>query len=164
MVRLIKFLLSKPLTSPRLDLLGVSDNDVWRYGDALRAIATAKGHEHIIFSRLQDLVSIMFLNDFDDVDELNEMTYVTNASNFRLALLSGFGDPDWKWETASQREDIQLTYKGYIKGLGIDLQHMYDIADDESRAKFQRRVEYTAKQMLARGDVSLPRLNPLMLN
>lgn len=124
-------------------------------------MATAKGHKHIIFSRLQDLVGTTLLDEPgeldepDELDELNEMTYVTNASNFRRALLSGFGSPDWKWETASQREDVQLTYKGYIKALGIDLQHMYDFKDDENRTKFQQGVEITSQQMLARGDVSV---------
>jgi hypothetical protein len=140
-------------------LLGVSDKDVWKYGETLRAIATAKGHKQINFSRLQDLVAITL------PDQLDEMIYVANASNFRRALLNGFGSPDWKWETASQREDVQLTYKGYIKALGIDLQHMYDIEDDESRTKFQQGIEYTAQQMLARGDVSIrTSFDYLMLN
>lgn len=126
-------------------------------------MATAKRHKHIIFARLQDLVGIALLKELDELDEvdeleeLNEMTYVTNASNFRRALLSGFGSPDWKWETASKREDVQLTYEGYIKALGIDLQHMYDNKDDESRTKLQHGVEITAQQMLARGDVSVRR-------
>ncbi|KAM0513656.1 hypothetical protein ACHAPE_007706 [Trichoderma viride] len=128
------------------DLLGVSDKEVWNYGETLRAIATAKGHKHITFSRLQDLVAITL------PDQLEEMVYVANASNFRRALLNGFGSPDWSWETASQKEDVQLTYKGYIKALGIDLQHMYETTDDASRAKFQQGLEYIAQQMLARGD------------
>ncbi|KAK1246264.1 hypothetical protein MKX08_000066 [Trichoderma sp. CBMAI-0020] len=128
------------------DLLGVSDKDVWNYGQTLRAIATAKGHTHISFSRLQDLVTITL------PEELEEMTYVANASNFRRALLNTFGRPDWNWEAASQREDVNLTYKGYIKALGIDLQHVYEIKDDAGRTKFQQGIEYTAQQMLARGD------------
>lgn len=122
--------------------------DVWNYGQTLRAIATAKGHKHISFSRLQDLVTITV------PDQLDEMTYVANASNFRRALLNTFGGPDWNWETASQREDVSLTYKGYIKALGMDLQHMYDIHDGTSKTKFKQEIEYTAQQMLARGDVS----------
>ncbi|UKZ91540.1 uncharacterized protein TrAFT101_006517 [Trichoderma asperellum] len=128
------------------DLLGVSDIDVWRYGQTLRAIATAKGHKHISFSRLQDLVAIAL------PEQLDEMSYVANASNFRRALLNTFGRADWNWETASQKEDVSLTYKGYIKALGIDLQNVYDIKDDASKAKFRQGIEYTAQQMLARGD------------
>lgn len=115
----------------------------------LRAIATAKGHKHISFSRLQDLVAITLPEQLDD------MTYVANASNFRQALLNTFGRPDWNWETARQREDVNLTYKGYIKALGIDLQNVYDIKDDPSKTKFQQGIEYTAQQMLARGDVGI---------
>ncbi|KAL7920264.1 hypothetical protein ACQKWADRAFT_322317 [Trichoderma austrokoningii] len=36
--------------------------------------------------------------------------------------------------------------------LGIDLQKLYDIKDDASKTKFQQGIEYTAQQMLARGD------------
>lgn len=141
--------MSEILTPHRLDLLGVSDIDVWNYGQTLRALATANGLNHVSFSRLQDLVTITL------PDQLDKMTYVANASNFRRALLNTFGRPDWNWETASQREDVNLTYKGYIKALGIDLQNMYDIKEDASMAKFQQGIEYTAQQMLARGEVGI---------
>lgn len=144
--------MSKTLTFNPQDLLGVPDKDVWNYGQTLRAIAAAKGHKHIYFSRLQDLVTIPL------PEQLDEIIYVANASNFRRALLNTFGRPDWSWETASQREDVSLTYKGYIKALEIDLQNMYDIKDDAGKTKFQQGIEYTAQQMLARGDVSIHRL------
>lgn len=80
------------------DLLGVPDKDVWAYGEALRSLAAEKGFEHIDFSRLKDLVSIPM------PESLDEITYVSNATNFRRALLNKYSNPDWEWKTVSQRE------------------------------------------------------------
>jgi pyoverdine/dityrosine biosynthesis protein Dit1 len=131
------------------DLVGVPDTDVWNYEQTLKAIAVAKGYKHISFSRIQDLVSIAL------PEQLNEMTYVANASNFRRALLNTFSRSDWDWKTLSQNEDVSLAYKGYIKVLEIDLQTMYPVGDDSSKLKYKQGIESVAEQMMARGDVSL---------
>lgn len=82
------------------------------------------------------------------------MTYVANASNFRRALLNTFSRPDWEWKSVSQSEDVCLTYRGYIKFLETDLETVYPIGDERSKTKYKRGIEYIAKQMMARGDVS----------
>ncbi|KAL5085807.1 hypothetical protein Trisim1_009878 [Trichoderma cf. simile WF8] len=128
------------------DLLGVPDKDVWNYGETLRALASAKGYKHISFSRLRDLVTIQL------PEQLDEMTYVANASNFRRALLNTFSRPDWEWKSVSQSEDVCLTYRGYIKFLETDLETVYPIGDERSKTKYKRGIEYIAKQMMARGD------------
>ncbi|KAL6699452.1 Pyoverdine/dityrosine biosynthesis domain-containing protein [Trichoderma pleuroticola] len=128
------------------DLLGVPDKDVWNYGETLRALASAKGYKQISFSRLRDLVTIQL------PEQLDEMTYVANASNFRRALLNTFSRPDWEWKTVSQSEDVCLTYRGYIKFLETDLETVYPIGDERSKTKYKRGIEYIAKQMMARGD------------
>lgn len=112
-------------------------------------MATARGYKHLSFSRLRDLVAIQL------PEQLDEMTYVANASNFRRALLNTFSRPDWDWQTVSQSEDVCLTYRGYIKFLEMDLQTVYPVGDDRSKTKYKRGVEYIAQQMMARGDVSL---------
>ncbi|KAL7809571.1 Pyoverdine/dityrosine biosynthesis domain-containing protein [Trichoderma gracile] len=128
------------------DLLGVPDRDVWHYGETLRAMAMAKGYKHLSFSRLRDLVAIQL------PEQLDEMTYVANASNFRRALLNTFSRPDWDWKTVSQSEDVCLTYRGYIKFLETDLQTVYPVGNDRSKTKYKRGIEYIAQQMMARGD------------
>jgi pyoverdine/dityrosine biosynthesis protein Dit1 len=130
------------------DLLSVPDKDVWNYGEALRALAAAKGLEHIAFARLGDLVTINLPS------ELDEMTYVANASNFRRALLNTFSRPDWSWDEVRQGEDACLTYRGYIKFLQTDLETVYPIGENRTKSKYKRGLEYIAKQMMARGDVS----------
>lgn len=130
------------------DLLGVPDRDVWAYGETLRDLALSKDFKNIHFSRLRDLVSLPL------PDNLDEMTYVANASNFRRALLNDFSDPNWEWKEVSQNEDVCLTYRGYIKFLETDLQYVYPQGPDRSKTKYKKGIEYIAKQMLARGHVS----------
>jgi pyoverdine/dityrosine biosynthesis protein Dit1 len=132
----------------RLDLLGVPDSHVWIYGETLRQLAQTKGFKHIAFSRLRDLVTLTL------PDELDEMTYVANASNFRRALLNEFSDPNWQWQEVKQNEDVCLTYRGYIKFLETDLENVYPQGPQRSKSKYKKGVEYIAKQMLARGHVS----------
>ncbi|RMJ09524.1 hypothetical protein CDV36_010863 [Fusarium kuroshium] len=128
------------------DLLGVPDKDVWAYGETLRALAASKGFAHISFARLRDLV------DIDLPKELDEMTYVANASNFRRALLNTFSKPGWTWDEVRQAEDACMTYRGYIKFLQTDLETVYPIGDDRTKSRYKRGTEYIAKQMMARGD------------
>ncbi|KAM5356540.1 hypothetical protein ACJ41O_003186 [Fusarium nematophilum] len=128
------------------DLLGVPDKDVWAYGETLRALAAAKGLSNISFARLRDLV------DIDLPKELDEMTYVANASNFRRALLNTFSQPGWSWDEVRQMEDVCLTYRGYIRFLQTDLETVYPLGEDRSKSRYKRGIEYIAKQMMARGD------------
>lgn len=132
-----------------IDLLGVPDRNVWAYGETLRQVAGAKGFKDITFSRLRDLVTLTL------PDELDEMTYVANASNFRRALLNEFSDPNWQWKEVCQSEDVCLTYRGYIKFLETDLENVYPQGPQRSKSKYKKGIEYIAKQMLARGHVSL---------
>jgi pyoverdine/dityrosine biosynthesis protein Dit1 len=131
-----------------IDLLGVPDRSVWSYGETLRQLARTKDFKHVAFSRLRDLVKITL------PDELDEMAYVANASNFRRALLNEFSDPNWEWKEVRQNEDVCLTYRGYIKFLETDLENVYPQGPLRSKSKYKRGIEYIAKQMLARGHVS----------
>lgn len=55
----------------------------------------------------------------------------------------------------SEDEDTCSTYRGYIKFLETDLQNVYPVGEGRSKSKYKRGIEYIAKQMLMRGDVSL---------
>ncbi|KAI1486752.1 putative pyoverdine/dityrosine biosynthesis protein [Biscogniauxia mediterranea] len=129
------------------DLLGVPDRDVWAYGEALRALRARQNYSHIDFCRLKDLVCI------DVPNELDEMTYVANATNFRHGLLAQFSKPGFDASLRiSEDEDTCLTYKGYIRFLGTDLRYVYPVGPGQSKRKFQKGIKYIAKQMLNRGD------------
>lgn len=131
------------------DLLGVPDRDVWAYGEALRALTVEKEFTNIQFSRLKDLVDIGVKPD------MNEIDYVTNSTNFRIAVLNSFGKRDFNVEEKiSGDEDTCLTYRGYIKFLETDLQTVYPVGEGRSKNSYKRGMADIAKQMLYRGDVS----------
>lgn len=111
-------------------------------------MAAEKEFHNISFARLRDLVEI------DLPKDLEEMTYVANASNFRRALLNTFSKPGWSWDDVRQSDDQCMTYRGYIKFLQTDLETVYPVDENRSKSKYKRGIEYIAKQMMARGDVS----------
>lgn len=130
------------------DLLGVSDRDVFAYGEGIRALCEAKTLENLEFSRLQDLVHLPNIPK-----KLDEVVYVANATNFRRALLNNYGKPSWDSSAQiAENEDVCLTYRGYIKFLATDLRHVYPVGESRSKTKYKSSIEYIAKQMLARGD------------
>ncbi|KAF4467009.1 ABC1 transport [Fusarium albosuccineum] len=128
------------------DLLGISDQETWRYGSALRAMAERKAFSHLAFSRLQDLVAVKNLPE-----DLVELTYVANATNFRRTLFNVHGrdgDIDIDHEIATN-PDTLMTYKGYSRFLKSDLQYIF--GTPTSGKRYRKDVKYLAKQMLIRG-------------
>lgn len=86
-------------------------------------------------------------------EALDEITYVSNATNFRLALLNAFSRRDFDVDTnIAENEDTCLTYRGYIKFLETDLATVYPVGPGRSKTKYKKGVGYIAKQMLFRGD------------
>lgn len=133
------------------DLLGISDQETWRYGLALRAMAERKAFSHLAFSRLQDLVAVKNLPD-----DLVELSYVANATNFRRTLLNVHGrdgDIDIDHEIATN-PDTLMTYKGYCRFMESDLQYIFGCAPKGRIRAYKRDVKYLVKQMLVRGYVS----------
>lgn len=137
----------------RVDLLTIPDREVWAYGQELRAMAAAKGFKNLEFSRLRQLVSIQL------PEQLEEVTYVANASNFRRALLNQFGkdDLDVRKEIAEQ-EDTRLTYCGYSRFLFNDLRYVFPKSELRGGKKYKSDVKFLAREMIRRGFVSVNRV------
>lgn len=133
-----------------IDLLCIPDRDTWAYGEALRTMALHKGFDHITFSRLQDLVQFPLPRG-----QLNEITYVANATNFRRYLLNKYGndDIDVDHEIATNT-DTRLTYCGYKRFLESDLKYIFPRGKDRTSNGYKRDVKFLAKEMLIRGYVS----------
>ncbi|KAL9002748.1 MAG: hypothetical protein Q9188_004336 [Gyalolechia gomerana] len=101
------------------DLLTIPDREVWAYGQELRAMS-AKRFPHIEFSRLRQLVVI------DLPEQLDEVTYVANATNFRRALLTQFGrDGLDVHKLIQENEDTRLTFCGHSRFLTNDLRYIF---------------------------------------
>ncbi|KAJ5885814.1 transferase family protein [Penicillium tannophilum] len=128
------------------DLLCISDQETWIYGEALREIVVEKGFNHISFSRIRDLL------DFPLPEKLNEIIYVANCTTFRRLLLNKYGDDnlDIDHEIATD-PDVKLTYLGYKRFLESDLQYIFPRGKGRSAHSYKRDCKYLAKQMLRRG-------------
>lgn len=141
-----------------IDLLSIPDRDTWAYGETLRKMAVQKRFDRITFSRLKDLVNMPML------EELQEMTYVANATNFRRSFLNEHGkdDLDIDLEIATN-PDTQMTFLGYRRFLESDLKYIFPLGENRSSRGYKRDVRYLAKQMLIRGHVSTLLLSNLDL-
>ncbi|KAK8131332.1 hypothetical protein PG984_007770 [Apiospora sp. TS-2023a] len=116
-------------------------------GEALRDMALHKGFDHIAFSRLQDLVKFPLPRG-----ELNEITYVANATNFRRYLLNKYGDDDIDiYHEIANNTDTRLTYCGYKRFLESDLKHIFPRGKGRTSNGYKRDVKFLAKEMLIRG-------------
>ncbi|RPB14591.1 hypothetical protein P167DRAFT_484328 [Morchella conica CCBAS932] len=128
------------------DLLGVSDRDVWIYGQTLRKISESSGFNHIRFIPLRDLLGL------DLSEPVSEETYVAQAQNFRdkmsqLYTPAGF---DIRQEIL-KNEDAAATYRGYIKFLSKDLANTKTYETKISKSAIKKRNEVVARKMMARG-------------
>ncbi|KAF2764179.1 hypothetical protein EJ03DRAFT_321697 [Teratosphaeria nubilosa] len=128
------------------DLLNVPDRDTWAYGEALRQMANQLKCNHISFSRLRDLVNSA------RPDELNQITYVANATNFRRHLLNEFGKEDLDIDRELETNpDTMMTYLGYRRFLESDLKYVFPLNKDRSKHAYRKDVKILAKEMLTRG-------------
>ncbi|KAJ5642941.1 transferase family protein [Penicillium longicatenatum] len=128
------------------DLLCISDQETWMYGEALRKMVVEKGFNNIYFSRIRDLL------DFPLPEKLNEIVYVANCTTFRRLLLNKYGKDslDIDQEIATN-PDTKLTYLGYKRFLESDLQYIFPRGQGRSAHSYKRDCKYVAKQMLIRG-------------
>ncbi|GFF76268.1 hypothetical protein IFM47457_04106 [Aspergillus lentulus] len=129
------------------DLLCISDQDTWAYGEALRKMAAQKQFKYIVFSRIKDLLDIPL------PEKMSEIVYVANCTTFRRLLLNKYGRVglDIDHEIASN-PDTKLTYLGYKRFLESDLKYIFPRGAHRSAHSYKRDCKYIAKQMLIRGD------------
>ncbi|KAI0399761.1 transferase family protein [Xylaria palmicola] len=128
------------------DLLCISDQDTWAYGEALREMAVEKKFDFISFSRMRDLL------DFPLPEKMREIIYVANCGNFRRMLLNRHGNPDLDIDhEIATNPDTKLTYLGYKRFLESDLMYIFPQGANRSSNSYKRDCKYLAKQMLIRG-------------
>ncbi|KAL4862115.1 hypothetical protein BDV12DRAFT_179266 [Aspergillus spectabilis] len=131
------------------DLLGVPDEVVWDYGEALRQIAIDQKLRHLRFIRLADLLE----HDQCPQDDpaAARAFYLAHASCFRRELMLRFGDPSFDPRTAIRSDmDVCSTYRGYIRFLTKDL--AYQLPSQSKRAR-EAAITPIARSMISRGQV-----------
>ena len=136
-----------------LDLLGVSDEDTWEYGEALRQLSIDKKFNRLTFVRLWDLL------EHTDTAGRSKESYLVHASCLRRELLARYTVPGFDVRAHLRSdEDACLTYRGYIKFLCKDLLHTnvnrrQDGCRTLSGKKYKAAVENIARSMISRGKV-----------
>ncbi|KAJ5494898.1 Isocyanide synthase xanB [Penicillium diatomitis] len=131
------------------DILGVPDDVVWDYGEALRKMAVEKGLSNVKFIRLFELLEHPWYPS--DSAESAKSLYLAHANCLRRELMFRFGDPTFNAEEAIKTDnDTCLTYRGYIKFLNKDLAHHEDFQGLSKRAR-QSQISQIARQMIIRG-------------
>ncbi|KAI1109245.1 Pyoverdine/dityrosine biosynthesis protein-domain-containing protein [Nemania sp. NC0429] len=100
------------------DLMGVSDDDAWEYGEAVRAMAASKNFRNIKFVRLWDLLQ----NPGCGSDQANlkksKSYYHEHAASIRQELFHRFGDAQFKaGDAVKSSEDWAKTHVTYVNVL-----------------------------------------------
>ncbi|KAJ5349444.1 hypothetical protein N7541_007171 [Penicillium brevicompactum] len=131
------------------DILGVSDETVWDYGEALRRMAVEKELDHVKFIRLFELLEHPWFQS--STPEAAKSFYLAHANCLRRELMYTFNDPTFDAAEAIKTDhDTCLTYRGYIKFLAKDLAHQTEGQVMSKRARLAQIGE-TARQMIIRG-------------
>ncbi|CAO2658028.1 Nn.00g072880.m01.CDS01 [Neocucurbitaria sp. VM-36] len=125
------------------DLLGVSDETVWNFGQSVRQMATDNGLHNLSFLRLWDLLA--HPGDFQSKEY-----YLAHSSCIRRELKYRFGDPKFEADMANtSTSDMQMTHTKYLEFLSQDLalneKHLALSSEDQAA-----NIANTAKEMMAR--------------
>lgn len=127
----------------------MSDRDVWEYSHALREMVVENKYDHIEFARLRNLVHI-----HEDVN-LDGEAYEKLAPEFRQELIKKYTPEGFDAAVKIKTdENICTTYRGYIKFLTKDLEHLHVDDGTKSRKSHKKHLGDVAKSMIERGAVS----------
>ncbi|KAL3481726.1 Pyoverdine/dityrosine biosynthesis protein-domain-containing protein [Aspergillus californicus] len=131
------------------DLLGVPDEVVWDYGEALRQIAIDQKLRHLRFIRLADLLAHDQCPQDDSASA--RAFYLTHAPCLRRELIQRFGDPSFDSRAAIRSDmDVCSTYRGYIRFLTKDLARQLPAKSKRAR---EAAITPIARSMISRGQV-----------
>ncbi|KAK2798374.1 hypothetical protein FQN51_007774 [Onygenales sp. PD_10] len=129
------------------DLLGIPDDKVWAYGQALRKLAVDTGCTNINFVRLVHL-----LGESEMGEPLSKDQYLRDASWFRTQLHERNIPENFDVSAQILQDlDTTLTYRGYIKFLEKDLDDGTVHDASISKRQIKKRHEETARNMIVRG-------------
>ncbi|GIJ85267.1 hypothetical protein Asppvi_004123 [Aspergillus pseudoviridinutans] len=131
------------------DILGVPDETVWEYGEALRRMAVEKELYHVKFIRLFELLEHPW-NPLTSAEQAKSY-YLAHAQCLRRELMYRFEDRSFDADIAIRNDnDTCLTYRGYIKFLTKDLAPQMDTQYTSKKAR-AAHIAQIARSMIVRG-------------
>lgn len=125
------------------DILGVSDEEVWEYGQALRQMTIDHDLCHLRFLRQHDIFDCGI-----DPNTVSKAQYLQNVSKLREHLISRIPSEAALDEMIATDLDTTLVYRGYLKFLELDLA---TDSTGKSKARFKKHIREVARKMIARG-------------
>ncbi|KAF4208138.1 hypothetical protein CNMCM8927_001157 [Aspergillus lentulus] len=131
------------------DILGVPDETVWEYGEALRRMAVEKELRHVKFIRLFELLEHPWI-PLTSAEQAKSY-YLAHAQCLRRELMYRFEDRNFDADAAIRSDnDTCLTYRGYIKFLTKDLAPQMDTQYTSKKAR-AAHIAQIARSMIVRG-------------
>jgi pyoverdine/dityrosine biosynthesis protein Dit1 len=133
----------KPHLTTHTDLLGVTDETVWNFGQAVREMADSYNLTHLSFLRLWDLLG-------NTGDFKSKEYYLAHAASIRHELKQRFGDSQFEADMANKSTaDMHMTHTKYLEFLEQDLRfNEKHLALSEEGKK--AHMADTAKEMMGR--------------
>ncbi|GME65142.1 Monooxygenase FAD-binding protein [Neofusicoccum parvum] len=128
------------------DLMGVSDEDSFAYGQALRNMATTKGFHHIKFLRVQDILQPV------ETVEISREKYLETVPSLRKELGSFLGSAFDVQHELNTNPDTQLTYRSFVDLLTNDMpfRRNFDQGILEDERRYDDEVRRLAVAMVER--------------
>ncbi|KAJ5498343.1 Pyoverdine biosynthesis [Penicillium expansum] len=129
-----------------LDLTGISDEEVWEYGNQLRKIAVGKGYACIQFHRIMNMLGLY------TGAQISKSDYVKLCGLSRTELHQRCGRPGFDVDKfLKSDEDYLRTYNGYDKFMKVDLKFSPVTRDCAGPKQYKKRIKSIAKSMIVRG-------------
>ncbi|KAF4761155.1 hypothetical protein HAV15_007315 [Penicillium sp. str.  len=128
------------------DLTGISDEEVWEYGNRLRKIAVEKGYACIQFHRIMNMLGLY------TGAQISKSDYVKLCGLSRAELHRRCGRPGFDVDRfLKSDEDYLRTYNGYDKFMKVDLKFSPVTRDCAGPKQYKKRIKTIAKAMIVRG-------------
>ncbi|KAJ5207114.1 hypothetical protein N7491_002254 [Penicillium cf. griseofulvum] len=125
---------------------GISDEEVWEYGNRLRKIALEKGYACIQFHRIMNMLGLY------TGAHISKPDYVKLCGLSRAELHRQCGRPGFDVDKfLKSDEDYLRTYNGYDKFMKVDLKFSPVTKDCAGPKQYKKRIKIIAKAMIIRG-------------
>ncbi|PWY73030.1 hypothetical protein BO70DRAFT_261501, partial [Aspergillus heteromorphus CBS 117.55] len=128
------------------DILGISDEDCWEYGEALKGMIADYGLKGLQLIRPINLLGLL------SEEDTNRETYLATVDVCRAELERHFGFSEEKLVAEIKKDrDTELTYCGMVKFLELEVETSPALAGLAKSAQ-RRMMKAMAKRMMQRSE------------
>jgi pyoverdine/dityrosine biosynthesis protein Dit1 len=128
------------------DVVGVTDEDTWNYGEALIKMIVAKGFRGLKFVRINNIVGLVHAS------ETTKENFFATVAESRLKLNQFAKSNQVIREMIANDGDILMKYRGYIRFLETDLRYSPITAGATSVHQYKKIVRQAAMKLLERAE------------